>query len=396
MLALLVAGCRPAPPPQFTTWAKVEVPEARQRGSSDAFDTYLEAAEQVRRDDALGLSRVNFTAEQKRASIQRSASALRLVRNGTRQNLNYRFIVTEPFAPNETLAAWRHLGRMMGWEIENSAAANAGDTATRVRELMVFAHALMQGGAPEADTGLALVDEARIAILNHLDTLDARNLRAISEILKPYAADPNWLDRPIENEAKTMRMGVQWVQDAFLKEDWKKVNEQLGTEVVPATKYLSELRHDDGAKQIAYFQGFAAEVDIELKTIRDAAAVPAAKREKTLFIPEGERPWKRFSKHFFRTLRPLLSRYDLTLTRTKLLILECMVRAQVKASRLAPTDLSKFDAELTTDPLTGQPFGYSAVGPVYKLYSIGMDQQDNGGVSDTEHASPDLTLEYHR
>lgn len=396
MLALLIGGCRPASPPQFTTWAKAETPQPRQRGSDDAFDAYLDAAEQVRRDDALGLSRVSFSPDQRRASLARSANALRLVRAGTRKTLNYRFVVSEPFAPNDTLAAWRHLGRMMSWEIEAAAATNSADTARLMRELMVFAEALLHGGAPEADTGLALMDDARLAILAHLDTLDAKTLTAIGELLKPYAQAPDWIDTAIENEAKTMRMGVQWVQDAYLKQDWKSLNDTLGSEVVPATKFLAELRHEDGAKQVAYFQGFAAEVETELRTIREAQALVPAKREKILFIPEGERPWKRFSKHFFRTLRPLLNRYDLTLTRTKLLILECVIRARVKESRLAPPDLSKFDLELTKDPLTGQPFGYSSVGPVYKLYSIGMDQQDNGGVSDVEHLRPDLTLEYPR
>ncbi|HZH97573.1 MAG TPA: hypothetical protein VEX38_01265, partial [Fimbriimonadaceae bacterium] len=118
----------------------------------------------------------------------------------------------------------------------------------------------------------------------------------------------------------------------------------------------------------------------------ERSSVPEAK-------PLAERPWRRFSKHFFMTLRPLLVLNDATVARTRLLILEAAILKDVRLERRAPKDLSAFGPEIKTDPYSGQPFVYRADGADYRLHSVGENAIDDAGDTDESFSSPDLVLE---
>jgi hypothetical protein len=118
------------------------------------------------------------------------------------------------------------------------------------------------------------------------------------------------------------------------------------------------------------------------------------KRKKDSDIQLAEtRPWKRFSAALFTTLKPILSRYDATLARTRLMILTGEIYRQIKVSRSAPKTLEAFSSELTVDPYSGEPFKYRATGMEFYIYSVGLNFQDDRGDTDSIFSSPDLTLE---
>lgn len=392
-VGLGLSGCRSADPPRFRTWFEEPAPLVPQESSGNAFDGYVLAAMRASVDDAKGIERVNFPGPERTASLQRMRPALQIFSSAVRKPCDFEFRAMMPFKESPYHAGFRQIGRALVWQLEDAIAANAtGEIETRVAQGAKFAMDLMRGGAPEADLGFQILDDMRRALAPNLDQLSPSLLVSIADIFERATLNTEWFEPALENERTTMLAGVQFVQDAYRSGDYTQLQQQLGGEVREAVEYFKQLRNRSARDQEMYFEGFAAEIDRELNWVREQMARPM--RERTEIDFEGERrPWRRFSKHFFRNLRPLLDRQVRTEARTKLMILECRIVAQIKSNGSAPTDLSAFPKPLISDPFTGRPFGYEADGPAFKLYSSGADFVDNGGKTNDEFEAPDLTLE---
>ena len=218
-------------------------------------------------------------------------------------------------------------------------------------------------------------------------------LDMIADIYAPLAIQSNWIEPVIPNEKEQMKQAVQFLQDEYQKKNWEMLKEQLGAECRDAVTYLEQLSEKDGAERANYFQSFANEIETEEKTIQDSFLLTPTQRVE-LHVPKGERPWKRFSKAFFRTMRPLLIGSDRTKTRTQLLVLECRIRAISGRTRKVPENLNAFPKNLRTDPYSGNDFSYEAFESEFELYSVGQDQRDSGGKTDEEFLAPDLRIEH--
>ncbi len=377
----------------LNTWFDPEDPYLARSDSSNAFDGYLRAAALADEADAEGINRVHFTPGQRESSQKRMGPAMAEFARAVRKPCEFEFRATMPFEPNRSHGGWRQISRVLVWRLEDAVKTKSiGQMETVTAQSAKFAMDLMQGGAPEADLGLTLLDDTRRAMAPQLDQLSPGILNSLATILEKTTDRENWLDATIDNEKKSMLAGVQFTQNAYVSQDYRTLQSQLGGEVREAIEYFKQLRGQPADRQMGYFAGFAKEADFEVDWVRDQVGKPVQAR-KPLEFSEESRPWRRFSKHFFRTLRPLLDRQAATLARTRLLILECRILAQIKSTGAAPTDLSGFSRELITDPYTGRSFSYEADGPAFKLYSVGPDFVDSGGKTGDEYESPDLTIE---
>ena len=393
LVTTLVAGCSKPHPTAFVRWF-TEDAASSSKDSNDAYPSYVRASNMAREADPLGLRRVSFTEGQRQASLVRLRPALGELYRATSKGGDFEAPTLMPFVENPNHSGWRLLGRALIWRLEGDLKnENYEEIPSTVREITKFATDLMAGGAAEADLGLSLLDDVRIALAPSLGQLPAATLNECASVLEKEATRDNWLDEAISKEHKVMLAGVQLVQDAYLEGSLSELQANLGLEVREAVDYLNTLHQQSADQQLQYFRGFAKEADTEVAWVRQQAERPVVARKEPEYPEAQPRPWKRFSKHFFRSLRPLLNKDARTLARTRLLVLECRIIAHVKAGGLAPKSLGSYAKGLRQDPFTGREFCYEADGPVFKLYSPGQDFVDNGGKTGEDYETPDLTIE---
>ncbi len=390
---VVLSGCRPSAPPVFPTWFTPPAEYVPAEQSSNAFDAYARAAGAAKSADPVGISRVSFTPGQKAKSLQHLEPSMKIMVGALGQGARLPSRAFSPFQAMPYQSEWRHLGRAFLWRLDSALEEKrSGDAERTVQLISQFSFDLMGGSAMDADLGLTLLDDMRKVILGRIDRLEPSLQASLANLLTKQIPNNPWLEPTLDQERMRMMASVQAVQDAYEKQDDKQLRELLGPEVREAIEYFKRLRGKSGTDQVQYFTGFAKEVDVELALIRSRMALPVNQRPDYEDM-EGARPWRRFSKHLVRTMRPLLLKADRTETRTKMLILDLRIRAVVQVSGFAPADLTVHPENLRLDPYSGKSFSYDADGPAYKLYSVGVNGVDDGGMTDDSSVAPDLTLE---
>lgn len=365
-------------------------------GSSNGFDDLALAAQKVEEDVKPSyLDRVWFTPGQRDTVVKQTADSVATAARGVSKPVDFQFVSHGPFDPSPYDRGWRLIGRSMVWRIESKCAQQNFDGAAQDMVLATkFGFALTGGDAMDASLGYATVDDARRGLAPHLKEMGAAQLNSLADGLAKALDTRPQLTRTFENEKLNMLRSVQYVQESFLRGDFTDIRNRLGADIRDSVNYLKDLREKSATKQAAYFQGLAAEASERSRWQEAVSELPLIERQRDpgpQLAPD--RPWKRFSKHFFSAGEPLLAMRDATLARTRLMILESRILAKVKSSRQAPADLSAFDKDLKTDPYTGTEFVYKASGPDFTLYSVGEDLKDDGGDTDESFTSPDLSIE---
>jgi hypothetical protein len=108
---------------------------------------------------------------------------------------------------------------------------------------------------------------------------------------------------------------------------------------------------------------------------------------------DRERPWSPLTQHLLlgpRVLPAVEKRYQ---SKLRLFALAAALQRQVVNAKTAPAQLPALDPELLTDPYSGRPFIYRAVGREYQVYSVGANKKDDGGETDRNGEVPDVALE---
>lgn len=371
-----------SPPPAYTP----------QAGSDNAFDAYALAANEVEGKAGDLLDRVSFTPGQKRKVMDLCAGAVRDVSAASRKRCEFRFTARKPFTGAPYQRGWRLIGRSLRWKAEEAAANGDYDGAIDTALVATrFGFDLTGGGATDASLGFAIADDARIALISSLDRMGAGQLGKLQAGLAEALARKPSVAGVIENERMSSRLAVQAIQDAYANQSLGEIEKQLGPGVKEAVQYL---RDQDLEKARGYFEGFAAEAETSTDALIRLAKLSVAEREKE---PKpklaGERPWRRFSRHFLATARPLLEIDDRTTARTRLLALESALSKTRKLKQPFPRDLSKFPESLTKDPYSGGLLRFVSDGMEFRVYSVGENLRDDGGDTDDAWLAPDLTLE---
>jgi hypothetical protein len=393
-VSLSALGCHGRDTAPYPTWAPTPTPYAPQAQSGNAFDGYALAALSVEATGGKHLTRVSFYPDQKKAAMAVCEPAIAQIARASQLPCDFRFVPRTPFSAAPYQQGWRLIGRSLRWKIEGKASARDFDGAITYALLATrFGFDLTGGGATDASLGYVIADDARTAIAPWLTKMGAAQLERLSKGVSEALARKPGVRRAIEHESENIRLAVQTLQDAFQKDDFKAISENLGPDSREAINYLQGLRDKDD-KRVAFFNGFAAEGDAEIKYLTQSAGLPAAKRPKEPKFEESvERPWKRFAHHFFMTGRPLLEMDDRSLARTRLLVLNADLVRIGKVVKSYPRDLRSFPVEIKTDPYSGDPFLYRQDGAQYEIYSVGANLRDDAGDTDETFTTPDLKLE---
>jgi len=392
---LVAVGCHNSPPPVYPVWATRPAAYSPSPGSGNAFDVYAQSALDIESSAKKHLLRVSFYPDQRTSAMEACAGALEKVQSASRLPCDFKFVPRGPFEPAPYQQGWRLLGRVLRWRIEDACHAKDFEKAIDTTILATrFGFDLTGGGATDASLGLAIVDDARSALAPSLPELGAGQLARLAEGIEEAIKRKPPIDKAVANEQANTKMAIQALQDAYAKRDYKEFETNLGPDVKDAIEYLSNLQGED-KKRADYFNGFAAEGEKNQARLMKNAGLPFAQREDTLKFPAGlDRPWKRFSHHFFSAAEPLLEMNDRTMARTQLLAISAEVYRTSKATKAFPRDLSALPPDLIIDPYTGTQFLYHADPSQFSVYSVGKDLRDDNGDSDPTFTKPDLRLEY--
>lgn len=394
-LSALLFGCRSEPPAPYETFLDARPVPPIDTSRLDAYDWYASAALEAEQKAGDYAKWVSFPESDRSKIIAALGPALQKVARGTTLTCSYRCGPTKPFERVPYAAGWRLCGRALAWRIERALAS--GDVSAAIRDFLVatrFGFDLTAGDTTVASLGLAIVDEARLALLKGRAKLSAQDLRSVATGLGEALARVPQADLSMDCEAQQMLAAVDYVQDAYRAGSYDAIIAALGPEIRNATDALEAMRGSDAKQRPAYFRGFAQEAKERAKRMRQLAGMPAVERadQEPLDLP-GDRPWRRFARHFFMAAEPYLAMRDRTLARTKLLLVECHALSFVKAGQPAPLGLSPLPNVAVTDPYTGAPLRYLASGSTFRAYSVGPNFADDGGESGEDGESPDLVLE---
>lgn len=303
--------------------------------------------------------------------------------------------VAKPFDALPYQAGWRAIGRAMVWRIERASALDkTGEAVDWTLAATRFGLALTSGSASDAELGFATIDEARQALVPAFGKLNSAELRRLGTGVEAALGNRPLPDDLVQNERRAMLAAVQKIQDDYRDRRLGELLTQLGKDIDPAIDYLDKLRSEDPRERAQYFEDFASEAELWAAHYDQALHRNARQR---LNSPgpalKQDRPWRRFARHFFRSLEPLLAVRDECLARTRLLGLSALLLAECKANGAAPGSLTGLSKELTIDPYSGKELMYRPDGAFFLLYSIGADFKDDGGETNQEGKSPDLRLE---
>lgn len=390
---VVLVGCHAQPETVYAEWMRLPRETSTEGGRFEAFS---KAARLAETDASKYVSTVVFTPGKRDACLKMLGPALRTLSEGARRReLKFAFEPTRPFTPRPFVAGWRLLGRGLVWKIELAAKDGDYDSAVRCAVLAhEFGLDLLGGGAMEASLGMAMADDARKAIAPSLQKLSPKQLDTLADGIAQALARTPPVAETIENERLNMLAGVQTLQDAYRAEEWGKLVKAMGPDVRPAVDKLRQIRGEEPHVGVDYFRDLAQEASDEAAYVSKLADEPAAQRDSIAQpILKSERPWRRFARHFYGTLRPMLQQHDETLARTRLLVIEAKLQKITRQSGSYPKDLSAWPKAITVDPFTGVTFAYRADGGDCKVYSVGRDLTDDGGQTDESFSSPDLRLE---
>ena len=394
VFVLAVAGCSRAPDAPFPDWLGT-VKTAHAGSSFEASKTLLDAALDAEREAGDYLGRVSFTPAQKTLLIERLREPVNRAVRASRESPRLVDRSTAPFETLEGQPGFRMIGRSLAWQIDRLVATEEYGPAVHLAvDATQFGFALGSGSASDAALGLRIVDEARLALAPALGKLSPRELRELGTGLEAALRRRPAASNLIENERRTMLAAVQTIQDAYRDRKLGRLIDELGRDIEPAIDYLENLRSEPSQVRAAYFEDFAAEAEAWVDHFATSMRRNARQRDGQPDPPLAEeRPWRRFSRHFFQTLAPLVLQREETVCRTRLLALNALIRAEVKVNGEAPGSLTGISADLTTDPYSGKQFLYRPEGSRFLLYSVGADLRDDGGETDETHRTPDVRVE---
>jgi hypothetical protein len=352
------------------------------------------AAQELEATDSPSLTRVSFFPQQKKNALTLTAPVMRRVSAATSRPAEFRFVPRPPFAVAPYQRGWRLIGRAYAWMVAD--AVKEGDYERAVSTAVAatrFGFDLAGGSAVDASLGLSIADDVRKALAPAMSRMQSSQLRALSEGMKGALQRKPPMRKVAENEYQNMLQAVQYVRDSAASGRMEALATELGLDGGEATEYLRGIR-DDNEKLATYFQGFATEAQAQAQHFTKLSEMSAKARKETPKLELARtRPWRRFARHFFQTMGPLLEIDDATVARTRLMILEAELLRRSKLQKSVPRSLEGATPALVTDPYSGDPFIYHGGGTDFDLYSVGSDFLDNGGETDESFTTPDLKLE---
>lgn len=390
LLLTLLVGCEE----ETAAAVKVDFPATtpyipRTKGEN-AYDAYILAANRLAKDCADHQDRVNFTDSQTQNLRKCAAPSLQNLLAATKRPATVIHVPQDPFKPKP-----QHLGLVLFAKVLEAETQDAVENRDhpRIVDLLLastkLAVDLTAGDASDASLGYTLAERTRIPALSVLAELPPEQLLRLSEGLDQILADRPSLQTTINNEGQNFEVGIQFVRAADLSRDYELLEAAMYKSVLPAIKHLRGLSLQE---KETYYAGFEAEAKTTVAHYLAESEKPAVDRTELEFDQGDDRPWRRFSTQIFGTLGPLLKLNDDFVATTRLVALTARAQHGVKTTGRAPLTFPGLSAEAKIDPYTGKAFPYRVAGSEFRVYSVGPDGRDDGGVDDIE-AGQDLVLD---
>ncbi len=361
--------------------------------SNSRFDLLLDAASTVERACPKLIEKPDLTIGEKRAAMQKSQTALQEIERAVEDKVQFAYAVNSPLAPPAYRRGWRFLGNVLAYQLDEQLRSDRPDAAAETAKLAIrFGLAISGGDAYDANLGFSIAANACTTLWDSLDKLSPAALRSLFNAIRRAMTDAPSPSSTARNETANMLRAVQAIQDAFLSNDIKPLQDALGPSAQPAFSYLVNLKAKPEQQQVEYFQAFGQEAEDKGKAYAQMLSKPS-ETWSDLPQPAGDRPWKRFAAAYFSTIDDLPGWWQMNQARLRLLAIRCALIARVQERKPLPVDLRALPLDLRTDPFTGRDFRYTPKGSEFSLYSVGEDRRDDGGDGGPTGTTPDVTFE---
>ena len=391
VVVFVMLGCHSGDSEPEKVWANEPVAYNPSPNSQNAFDAYALAALDAQTLAQSSIDRVFFFPDQKTEVSKKIERCVREVSRATEMPCQFKFVAHKPFKAPQYQSGWRLIGRVYQWNAETACTGSDFDTAIKnVVTGSKFGFDLTGGGATDASLGLAIVNNLRRVITSYLGKMTPAQLDRLAKGMKDALSRKPSLNDTLKNEHENMLQTLQYVANIMKTEDLKGLQQNMGPDVNEAVRYIDQIRSNPKKRQ-AFMTELSNECEEEFSAIQHDIGQPANLRSKPKTDFTGQ--WKKLPKHILGTSRPLLELSDMTLARTRLLILYAEIYRVGKQNKPYPTSLTSFTRELTIDPFSATPFLYHADQAEFSIYSVGLNGRDDGGDSDETFTAPDLRLE---
>lgn len=384
--ALVLQGCSGGAPLSYTQWVTSEAPSPE---ANSGYAAYCRAAELAEKSAGDLADTVNFTTGKRRQLIAKLGPALKELNRGlSASTIGYEPATTPLGATPKNHCGFRLLGLALQFRIQDAIEKEDYGTAIQnARYATRFGFDLCNGSALDASLGMSIANDARTTLIPALPRMTSKQLQEVASTFRKLLDNRPSMMNCLENERKQMLREVQSLQESFLRGDGEKLVLRLNLPS-SARKAIVNLKEKSGPQRLAFFKGFADEVETKSRYWRELVALPASLRDPKeerikpiKFAPD--RPWRVYADHFCSLGEPLVVMNDDNLARTRLMVLEAAILSKTKAGNNAPKAITTYN-EVAVDPYTGRLFAYHADGKEFRVYSTGPNLVDDGGeVGDT-------------
>lgn len=389
----ILLGCQSQKNLDYPLWFKPSSSYMAIQNDSNSFGAYTSAAIKTEQMFPQFLYKVHFTPGQKQAIINALTPIVHTLLTEINKPFEFQYQAVFPNQHPPFQRGWRLISHALIWKIESFIYQSQWNNAMKLfLTATKFGINLTGGNVLDASLGFQIADEARHAFLSALGKLSSVELEFLYSRLKDICDQRPKIKTTLLHEKETMLASIQYIQDCYQKNQLSDLQNLLGNSAKEAITYLHRMKSKDSKLRPDYFQYFAQEIDSLTAHLAANIDQPAAKR--TSFIPQLKvRPWKRLAKHFIGSAQSLGVLNDRALAHLRLLILHSKIKQIILKNRIAPKNLEGFPKDLIQDPFSGLPFVYQRDGSEFKIYSVGENLRDDGGISDETGLQPDLVLE---
>ena len=388
LVALSVFGCQRKPEPVPYAQISTESEQTATLSGPNAFDRYASLADEAAKGSTVPLDARDTPGTRKKV-LEQLGGCLDRLAGATKLPCAFKFSTVGPFEARPHQEGWLQLGRAMVWKIEKC--ADDGDWLAASRwtaAALAFGFDLGGGSMSDSSLGYGIADGARAAIAPFLSTMPQDALAELNDGAAVALSRCPDASVTIENEGRLMLAAVQALQDAH-KEG--KITEFAARLYGPSRTSVLELQKLDDEDRGAFFRSLLDEEARTVEQLEQRSQTPGAKRGSISASLSGDA--RKIADQFFSAGEPWLRLRDRAVARTRLLYVTtslCRYRSEHGA---LPKDLTLVSEEGRTDPYTGLPFGYLALGQEFVVYSCGIDGKDDRGDTDAARTEPDLLLE---
>lgn len=381
LAAIVMPGCSGAPALSFPQWASsgVATPEA-----NSGYAAYCRAADLAEKAAGKLGSEVNFTPGKRRMLVQSLGPALKeLSRGFAAPTLGFELSPASLEGEPRYHQGFRLLGIALQFKVQDAIEReDFGSASLFARQATRLGFDLCHGGALDASLGMSIANDARIALGPAIPRMSQKQLQELAAGYRRLLDDRPSMLACLENERIQMLNSVQALQEAYLSGEAEKVVLRLNLPT-SARKTILGMKDRSTEEKLAFFKGFAEEVETKSKHWRDLVALPTSLRDPMEGRVEkiklaSSRPWGVFSDHFCSLGEPLIVMNDDNLARTRLLVLEAALLSKTKGGANVPKAINDFN-DVAIDPYTGRLFAYHADAKEFRVYSAGPNLIDDGG-----------------